>query len=416
LELGRVEHVLGRLDEAEASLTAALLEAGPADLPHIHLQLGMTRAHNANAEGAWHHLEIAREGLRAMDDVEESKAIVELARLMMLRGDRDEAFAMMREVVAMHRERGNQERLAATLGKLGGMCFAAYRYADAEAYLLEALALASSVGDRYGESVDRTNLGLLYSRMGRLEEAFVTLEEALVAHREAGFAHGEAHTLAVVGELRSWLGLEGAEDYLREAVAIHDQSGQARLRSSARHALGSHLVRCGGSSEAIALFEEARALSRGAGDRLAAANLEACLGMAWQEHGDLRAAAVHLHEALARMEELAEPQYQGLVLMVLAGVVASTDPEESLVLARRAEALAEASRTLDRCLWLQARARWAAWVKRPADLAEALSEARSLADQLELGPASFYRSWLAEIAEESEALGVTPTTSTLDHC
>jgi tetratricopeptide (TPR) repeat protein len=94
--------------------------------------------------------------------------------------------------------------------------------AAAECYL-QALDIAREFGGQ-GEGHALHNLGRVYTRQHRLEEAVATLKDALVKFRAAGELDGEAWTLKSLGNAHAEVGnVAEARASLTEGLRIFEQ-------------------------------------------------------------------------------------------------------------------------------------------------------------------------------------------------
>ena len=77
------------------------------------------------------------------------------------------------------------------------------------------------MGDRHGEAASLNNLGIVYERLGRYEEAIACQQDSLTICRELGDRRGEAEALRDLGDaLRATGRSSEAEAGWREALTI----------------------------------------------------------------------------------------------------------------------------------------------------------------------------------------------------
>ncbi len=284
LELGRVADVLGRLEEAEELLRGAVED--------LTATVGPDEQRTLIAKGA-------------------------LAVVLRRRDLVDEAIALLRDVLAVHR-RTLDERNPALLSSLGllGVFLFDEDPAEAEALFREALAGQRAVlGARHPETTSTVNnLGMLYERLGRLEEAEPLLREAYEANRaQFGAVHPETATNAT--NLALLLGTLGRED---ESIALHREAFEASRSTlgerhpktiARRRMLGGALVATGDLDEAEPLLREGLELARDALGERDDETLEhrRQLAVLLLDRGDAAAAVRELESVLAAERERGDP-------------------------------------------------------------------------------------------------------------
>jgi len=212
---------LGRVDEARASLHAALgaASAEPEERARVHRATAVLEAYHGNPAAARIHLgEALRGSDTAATRLDRAVALAELgtldfregrlreaiqgleAALAILRADGDgwaygvylvnlgvaelishqpaSARLHLREALALHR-RGNAQRyVALALGNLALVEAQLGNYADAHTIVDEALALSKTTGDASEEANLHSTRGLLHLSEGRYDEASAALERA----------------------------------------------------------------------------------------------------------------------------------------------------------------------------------------------------------------------------------------------
>jgi tetratricopeptide (TPR) repeat protein len=86
------------------------------------------------------------------------------------------------------------------------------------------------MGDRYGESETLTNLGVLYRKQGKYEQALAYQQEALTNCRELGRLEGQAVSLQEMGHtLRALERYDEARACWREALTIFERLNSVRV-------------------------------------------------------------------------------------------------------------------------------------------------------------------------------------------
>ncbi|MCS7179397.1 MAG: tetratricopeptide repeat protein [Anaerolineae bacterium] len=128
------------------------------------------------------------------------------------------------------RRGGDQHGEATTLMNLGSVYSRQGRWEEALEQYEQALETFRALGDRHGEAQTLTNLGSVYLQQGRWEEALEQYEQALEIFRALGDRHGEGQTLMNLGILHKRLGQEEkARALWREALGkLHPDSPEYR--------------------------------------------------------------------------------------------------------------------------------------------------------------------------------------------
>ncbi|MCK9930012.1 tetratricopeptide repeat protein [Frankia sp. Mgl5] len=131
---------------------------------------------------------------------------------------------------------GARYRMTASTWR-GNAARVAYRFAEAERYLLDALEIARSLRARQAEASIQHNLGLTYHRMERYEEAEICHRFDLDFCRKHGDVLGAAEALTALGDaLRGRGELTEAAATLERAIAlfvtVNYQPGELRARAN----------------------------------------------------------------------------------------------------------------------------------------------------------------------------------------
>jgi tetratricopeptide (TPR) repeat protein len=132
----------------------------------------------------------------------------------------------------------------------------------------DAAVIYRETGDRHGEGMAMTGLGVALTGMRRFSEAIRAHEAAVGIFRETRDRHGEGLALDNLGvPLRETLNLRGAVTVHQESAAIFRRAADWQAEAGARTNLGTALARLHRFNDAVAAFERARALYAIVGDR-----------------------------------------------------------------------------------------------------------------------------------------------------
>jgi len=267
---GSVDEALAWYDEERANLTAAVRQAAAAGLHEIAWRLPPTLFPVFNRRDNWTecvtaHRVAVQSARKAGDRLGEAWAANQLGFALARLRD-PEAFGHLEQALAIRREFGDtlgEAQSAIALGEghvnIDGPGEDALRYLRRAADLLEpmgAISLRSVALNNLGEvffglgdldaaaecylkarDIGREiggyveghalhNLGVVYLRLHRLDDAIASFTEALSKHRAAGLLAGEAWTLKDLAEARAKVGdLAEARVSLAAATRLFEQVG-----------------------------------------------------------------------------------------------------------------------------------------------------------------------------------------------
>jgi predicted ATPase/DNA-binding SARP family transcriptional activator len=227
--------------------------------------------------------------------------------LASVQGEHGKARLLYEESLALSRELGDKQGIAASLNNLGIM---AYQLGDAEAGRAmheESLAVRREFGDTQGVAASLNNLGIIAQAQGDYPLAQVRHEEALALRRELGDTLGIASSLGNLGVIAQEQGEYAAARVLfEESLAIRrevgDKTGMAELFSN----LGVVARQQGDYAAAQALYEQCLTLSREAGYTWSIALVLSNLGVVAQDRGDYEQARALHRESLILRRDLGE--------------------------------------------------------------------------------------------------------------
>lgn len=201
-------------------------------------------------------------------------------------------------------------------------------YPAAVADLTAALAGHEAVGERRGEGVALSNLGIVHLELGDLDQAVADTTRALAIGRELGDHRIEAAALVNLGTMHlESANLDTAERYLTTARDLTGRWGLAHTGATARNNLGGVCLRKGRIDEAFEHHEAALTVYRRLHSRHDEAEVLQNLAAAYREAGRYAEAAEHCGQALALAQETRNLRYEADALNTLASVELRTgDP------------------------------------------------------------------------------------------
>jgi DNA-binding SARP family transcriptional activator/tetratricopeptide (TPR) repeat protein/DNA-binding XRE family transcriptional regulator len=218
---------------------------------------------------------------------------------------------------ALELARGTQDRAtqANAHNDLGIVFERLGRYQEALDHHRQAFTIRRQLGDRRGQAASLGNLGNVHWRLGHYQEALDHYRQALVIERQLGNIRGQAASLGNIGFVYERLGrYQEALDYDRQALAIERQLGDRRGEADSLTNLGVVLCRMERYQEALDHHQQALVLFREFGDRYGQALCLTNLGVVLGRLGRYQEALGHHRQALIIRRELGDPYGQAEAL------------------------------------------------------------------------------------------------------
>ncbi|MBI3974619.1 MAG: tetratricopeptide repeat protein [Chloroflexi bacterium] len=300
---------LGRLEREHDNFRAALawsLEGGEAETG-TRLAAALWHfwaVHGHFAEGRrW--LERALQANGRATARHRARALNGAGNLAWYQGDLAVARAHHEACLALRRELGDQQGIAASLNNLGLVARAQGDYASARAHHEESLALRRRLGDRWSIASSLNNLGLVAKGLGDHTLARAYYEESLALSRELGNKHITSAALNNLGIIARVQGDHAlARAYFDESLALRQELEDRWGIASALGSLGQLAADQGDHTAARSLVEESLALFREVGNKQGIADALNRLGEVARCRGDYSRAAEHYQQSLALFREL----------------------------------------------------------------------------------------------------------------
>jgi DNA-binding SARP family transcriptional activator len=300
---------LGWFEAEQASLVAAVRQAGEAGLPDRCWRLADALAGYFDLQVHWDdRQQTLTQALTAArwagDRDAEGRILASLGDFHTQRLHLDEAICCLQQSLQAFREAGNRRGEVQSLEALGTAAMCLGRFDDAIAQLEQSLAGFRELGWRSGEAFALSDLSEIHRHQGRRAEAVACAEQSLALMRAIGDRSWEA---PILRRLALAHGLQGR---FGEAVALLDQclamTGAARdWRGDAYilHGFGEVHSREGRLEAAADCLERSLQLARSAGDRAVEAYALCSLGEVRLQQGRLEDTADCLHPCLATFRE-----------------------------------------------------------------------------------------------------------------
>ena len=196
----------------------------------------------------------------------------------------------------------------------------------------EALRLMREAGDRRGEAMTLTNIGMAHNQLNEFQKARDNLDQALNVWQVVGDRHLEAITLILKGGVYYWLAEpQKALDAYDLAVpvmrAVGDQSGEVWAFTQ----MGNAYRLAGESQKALDHFAQALPLLPSVGDRRNEASLLNNIGTVYNLLGDPDKALTYFNQALTLLPTITDPRLKAVTLSNVGNIHnLRNEPKEAL--------------------------------------------------------------------------------------
>lgn len=187
---------------------------------------------------------------------------------------------------------------------IGNCYYELSRIKESESHYNIALKLSGKVNDKdeslRGKSAAFGNIGLIYSNLGKPDEALKYIKDALAIYRKIGYEQGIAICFSNIGLIYSKLGkIDEALKYLKNALAIHKKIGYEKGIANQLFNIGLIYCSLGKQNEALKYLEDAFAIHRKIGYEQGIANQLCNIGLIYIDLGKPYEALKYLNEALS---------------------------------------------------------------------------------------------------------------------
>lgn len=231
-----------------------------------------------------------------------------LGVLYIRKGEYNEARAALVEAKQSAIRSHDRALEARVSGNLGAIDFFKGDLVTASGHFEADHRLSREIGNKQGIARASGNLGLIYQKQSRHDEAEIMHGEALEMARELGNREEEARQIGNLAEVKLAQGdFDAAFRLHTDALALDE--GLGNLEGQARHAgnLGEILARAGEMDKAEALFLRALAVDEKLANRYGQARHAGNLGRLYRRQQRRDIAKRHLYRAVRLYEEIEKP-------------------------------------------------------------------------------------------------------------
>jgi tetratricopeptide (TPR) repeat protein len=376
----------GRVDEAVFHLqTASELytqHAGADEQCRFRVDLVNLLIEKGDYTGAAVHARETLESLDAAAPAARAALMLTQARAELQSGSYEASERTCRSVLELLKPLGRSRESARAYTQLGTNFHFRGEFDQAERYHSAALKAYRELGDLYASMNAQNNIGLAQMRAGRLEEAIASFEESLDLKRQLGDLRGQGSGLNNLGNL--W---ERRGEYVRalgcyrhgvrifrrlqrprELATLYNNMGEVYLRVGRLHAALRHLNRAAVHAQGLGNAYIALGVALNQGETMLrlldhheaarilndllqrvresaklgglAAQVHACLAIAYARADDARQSRLHEEQALSGLDAAEKELRLDVLLALSESAEARRAPDQVLQRAAQASQLA----------------------------------------------------------------------------
>lgn len=255
-----------------------------------------------------------------------------LGRAQLEAGDAGAALSTFTETLRGYESMGDAENAARTRSQLGRTLIALMNYAEAEGHLEAALKATAdgTVRDPLFRVHVLHNLGVARYHRGAYQSALEHLERAVAESDEVGDPRWSAALFAVLGMSRRQVGdYEGAIASFLKSEALFERLNNETRVAEIRFETARTLHALGNKRRAAELLTSALEMARSTGASSLVVRLEVFAADLTAQEGDLSTARQTLEALLPRADASPDPRAGVVARLVLARVLAESDPPEA---------------------------------------------------------------------------------------
>src|SRR5688572_3118283 len=266
--------------------------------------------------------EVRLEDVRTATDTDRKRVAAERAYVVAVKLQnersneaRRKAIEQYGEALRLMREAGDRRGEGMTLTNMG----ISYNLLDEPQKALEqldqALTLWRAIGDRHLEGITQTINGRAYNALGDPQKALASYNLALPVLREVGDQSGEAGTFTQIGTVYRVIGEpQKALDHYAQTLPLWRAVGDRRNEATVLNNMGTVYHLLADTQKAFSFFQQSLSLSRSIKDRRNEAATLTNMGNVFNVIGDPQKALEHLDQALLIVRERSDRRTEGGVL------------------------------------------------------------------------------------------------------
>jgi CHAT domain-containing protein len=211
------------------------------------------------------------------------------------------------EALRLMREAGDRRGEAMTLTNMGIVYNLLSEPQKALVHLDQAVAVWRAISDRHLEAITLSIHGRVYYALGEPQKALESYSLALPVMRGVGDQSGEAGTFTQTGTVYRLLGEpQKALDHFAQALPLWRVVGDRRNEATVLNNMGTVYNLLGEPQKAFHYFQQVLPLVRAIGDRRVEAATLTNMGNVYNQLGEREKALAHLDQALALAREIGD--------------------------------------------------------------------------------------------------------------
>lgn len=267
------------------------------------------------------------ENLLASDADEEKlvKILLRKGAVQELIGEWEGAENNYRDAMERSQKLNNAFLAGRSYRRLGYLMLLRGAYADAQAYLDQAMHFFGLADDAVGIAKTNGNMGNLFFRQGRYEEAKSWFSKAIEINRSVQRESANADIVANLGLIFMNQGHydEGIR-WLEEQLDISERSEDKQALANLYTNLGIIYLEKNSLDSALLCLEKGLALSEELGNKLLQTICIGCIGSVWERKGDYTKAMQLFERDLALCKELGDKQGTAIASGLIGDLLAHT--------------------------------------------------------------------------------------------
>lgn len=303
------EEAVAWLDAERANLVAAGLHAAAHGWPSHTSHLSAILHRYLSIGAHWAEATLLHSAASNTTDADGNRpGLVNYGSMLFRTGRLQEALEHFRKAATVLRD-GSRRDYARAVGNLAVVYSRLGRQEEAVDLNLRSLAVFQEIGDRYMEAIALENLGLVHQRLGRYEESFDYQRRALALYEEFADPYGEAGVRGNLGVTCSQLGRhDEALEHHQRVLAILQVLGDRQHEAETLNDIGTTLRLAGSPRAAIERHQQALTGATAISDRFDQARAHEGAACCYTALGDLDNARAHWQAALEIHLELGTSQ------------------------------------------------------------------------------------------------------------
>jgi len=228
---------------------------------------------------------------------------------------RRKAIERYSEALRLMREAGDKRGEAMTLTNMGLLYNLLSEPQNTLEYIKQALPIWHTLGDRHLEALTQAINGRAYYALGEAQNAFESYSLALPVMRAFGNQSGEASTLTQIGSVYRLIGEpQKALDHFEQALPLWRALGDQRNVAIVHNNLGTVYYLLGDSDKALNYFQQALPEARAKGDRGLEAVVLMNMGNVYNLQNEPTKALEHLDRALTLARNIGDRRTEAAAL------------------------------------------------------------------------------------------------------